>query len=174
MKVDKHSLRKKLIWVSNISAPYRIPIWRELSKEFDLTIILMSGKERNRNWERLEQSENYQVIYLDSKSIWLSNEVLLYFSISKIRKSLSNLRPELIYVDGYEHPIYQYIFYRYRRNTTVKTYLGYRGTKASQRLKGNGYNVLRRLLFSNADFVVTSGKTPQGQRWIAGFQEVEF
>jgi glycosyltransferase involved in cell wall biosynthesis len=64
----------------------------------------------------------------------------------------------LIYVDGYEHPVYQYIFYRYRKNTKVKTYLGYRGTKASQRFKGNIYNVLRRFLFSNADFVVTAGE----------------
>lgn len=82
----KHqSVKKKLLFVSNTPAPYRIEFFKELSKYVDLTVAFEKRKssERHESWNRFNYN-NYKTLFLSG--IKVSTDKAISPSIIKVLK----------------------------------------------------------------------------------------
>ena len=78
---------KKVLYVSNIEVPYRVKLFNELSKHFDLTVLYeryYSGS-RNDEWSKSEKS-SFRKVYFEGLKIGNENS----FSIKEKNLSLKD------------------------------------------------------------------------------------
>lgn len=99
-------MRKKVILITNIPSPYRIPVWNYVSrqKDFDFKIFFMKETEYNREWQiPLEEIKfKYEILpglHLPIKK--LNWEV--HFNPGIFLK-LKKENPDIIILDGYDAP----------------------------------------------------------------------
>jgi len=57
----------KVILITNIISPYRVPLFNIISEEgdFDFKVIVLAEREKNREWQILKEKIrfNYQVLF---------------------------------------------------------------------------------------------------------------
>ena len=98
--------KKKLLYINNFEAPYRVPFFNLLGEKFDLTLVLTQrpedGKDRNAKWFA-HTERNYKVVYLNTTKI---AGVRIAFDI---RKMLMDY--ELIFMDMYGNPTNMYAIF---------------------------------------------------------------
>lgn len=81
----------KVCWLTNYPSPYKIKLFNELAKSIDLTVLMLGGKDSNRNNEwTINPNDKFKVILIDKnynrtlKELAYSNDILidsLYLSI---------------------------------------------------------------------------------------------
>lgn len=103
----------KVCWLSNYFSPYKLKLFDELSKNIELTLLMLGGKDANRN-DEWKQNDNvsYKVIYIDSSfnktidDLAKENDVLvdsLYFSIygyKAVSAFKKNNKKTILHADG--------------------------------------------------------------------------
>ena len=98
--------KKKLLYINNFEAPYRVPFFNLLGEKFDLTLVLTQRpedrKDRNAKWFA-HTERNYKVVYLNTTKI---AGVRIAFDI---RKMLMDY--ELIFMDMYGNPTNMYAIF---------------------------------------------------------------
>ncbi len=99
-------MKKKLLYINNFEAPYRVPFFNYLGQNYDMTIAFSQRpeerKERNLKWfQPLER--NYKSLYLDT--VQLGN-IKIAFSVKKILKDY-----DIIFMDMYGNPTNMYAIY---------------------------------------------------------------
>lgn len=93
----------KLVILTNILTPYRIPLFEEIQKQVrDLTVLLMAKTEENRQWG--EQSFNFKTVVLPGIHIKPPGyEVSIHFNYG-VFKSLIDLNPDIVLSGGFFAP----------------------------------------------------------------------
>lgn len=91
---------KKVLYISNISVPYRSEFFKQLGTQCDLTVLYERKKSSNRDdeWSKI-QKDGYMTEYLDGKSI--GNENSFSFKILKYLKK----KFDCIFVGCYNSPV---------------------------------------------------------------------
>lgn len=87
----------RILYLTNISVPYRMKFFNELGKKCDLTVLIERDDASNRNVEWLSsvENQNFNLIYL--KSIKIGEESSLSFEVIKYLRN----DYDLIIVGGY-------------------------------------------------------------------------
>lgn len=101
----RNEMRKRLILITNIIAPYRIAVFNYLaeSKDIDLRIIFLSETEGSRQWKIYKEEINLDYKILRSFRFYIqSREMPLYFNWG-LWKELKKFRPDVICMCGYHY-----------------------------------------------------------------------
>ena len=96
-------MKKKLLYINNFEAPYRVPFFNILGQHYDMTLALSQHpedrKERNAAWFQ-EVERAYKVIYLKTTNI-LGKPVGF-----RIKKMLNDF--DIVFMDMYANPTNMY------------------------------------------------------------------
>jgi glycosyltransferase involved in cell wall biosynthesis len=155
-RVWERSNQIRLTWLTNIPAPYRIPVWEALDARSRFNLVFLNKTERGRNWNLSKELAGLSIRILGTKAIYLGDNTPLYLNFFKGNKLLRKLNSDAIYIDGWESPAFFIRGIMAKRATTTVIY-GYRSTIASHRFSGPLIRKIRFIIFSQADFIVTAG-----------------
>ena len=149
---NKPSPNSKIVWLTNLPAPYRIPIWNAIGKNFDLNVVFTMKEDNYRGWNRPD-SPYFNCEYLSKASVRVSNLELVF----GIRGLKNIIEPAKVFITGgWESPLSVRGLLLCRKRG-IPTMLFYESTLASHRFNGFLVRRFRSQIFSLADLVVTSG-----------------
>ncbi len=98
--------RQKVVLIHNIISPHVTPIFTELAKHTDLTVLYCAEKEDNRTWDEKPTEFTYKV--LPHHAIKLKGKDLFtYFINPSIINELNNLKPDVVIIAGWDLFAYQ-------------------------------------------------------------------
>lgn len=94
-------MKKKVLYITNLPAPYKVDYFNELGKYTDLTVIFERSKAKNRAsaWSSSASSEGFKTVFLSG--IDIGDEMSVDVSIIKY---LMQNRDSLILLNGYSSP----------------------------------------------------------------------
>ena len=145
--------RTRILWLTNIPAPYRLPVWSELSKRASFMVVTLNDRERNRSWE--VDLSSLEHVSLGLQGIKFFEDTQIYFGWRKLRKVLLREKPNVLFIDGIFHISTIALLLIVRRNFRV--FVGERATKKSHRFNNSVVRFIRGRIFSLADCIVTVG-----------------
>ncbi|MCL6557366.1 MAG: glycosyltransferase family 4 protein [Firmicutes bacterium] len=148
----------KVIIVTNIIPPYRIPLFNRLFKEkgLDLKVIALAETEANRKW-RVEKEKiefDYQVLRGFCRFIW-RRDMPIHLTWGLLRV-LNNHKPDVVITSGYDTPAYWEAFlYSKSRRTN---FILWNGTTllSTEKIRGLA-GLIKRIIINGTDRYVTYG-----------------
>lgn len=150
------SRKPSALWVTNIPAPYRRPLWAALSGLMDLSVICLAKSQPNQEFDSRIDVGEAQLTLLDVPCINAAGNSW-YAPSLRLRQQLISCQPTAVYVDGWESPAYlQACLFARRRG--IRLAIGYRGTRNSQRHRQGLVSMARKRVLALADVVVVAGE----------------
>lgn len=151
--VKRFNSKPMIVWLTNLPAPYRIPIWNNLAQSFELNVVFSLKEDNYRGWVQ-PKSQNYSYKFLKKFSIrWKSLELVI--GIRGVKGLLDSA--DILIAGGWESPLNLRGLLIARR-LSIPSVLFYESTLASRRFNGFLVRKFRSWVFSLADHVVTVGK----------------
>jgi glycosyltransferase involved in cell wall biosynthesis len=146
------SRQPKILWLTNLPAPYRFPIWERMAESFDLKVAFLLGEKNWRNWTVPDRkSWKHEHLSLRSKNI---KEFDLIPSIRGANRLLRDV--DLVVLGGWEAPFYLRIL-MIAKHRKIPVIQFYESTADSHRFKGKIFNKIRYLVFSFSERIITPG-----------------
>ena len=142
----------QILWLTNMPAPYRFPIWDRIAETFDLKVAFLLKEKNWRKWN-VPPGQTWRHEYLSLKSINIK-EYDFIPSIRGAKKLLQNV--DLVVLGGWETPFYIRILLLAKKRR-IRVMQIYESTKDSQRFKNGLIPKIRAKFFSKVDLVVTFG-----------------
>lgn len=152
--------RPAVAWVTNFAAPYRRPIWEQLARQVDLTVLLTSDRgsydasPRGSDWFSGLDGKEYQV-----RQVATRTRRFLGVDVALARRNAHDLLPVRghVLLGGWESPVYwQLARAARRRGSRVVGF--YESTSHSQRFKQGPIAAARGMFFKRLDAVVVPSK----------------
>jgi glycosyltransferase involved in cell wall biosynthesis len=146
----------KVILVTNIIAPYRIPVYNYLANQVDLNVFFLGEKEKNRKWEILKDEIKFKYQILRGWHFFFQNRDwglhINYDLVFKLIKTES----DILVITGYESPGYWLaLFYA---KLSRRKFIFWNGTTLLSIRSSNFFvNLMRRIFIKNADAYLTYG-----------------
>lgn len=106
LKKDKKS---KIVIIHNIVSPHVEPLFQELSKTNDLTILYCAQKENNRSWNKKPIGLRYKILPNFSFKI-KGKDLFTYFINPTIIFELNKINPDVVIISGWDLFAYQISF----------------------------------------------------------------
>ena len=153
MKKDKNAINSKVIWITNLPAPYRVPIWNQLSTRLDLKVVSLMGEKNWRNW-KAPKHIFFEHVFL-SKKVFRIREYDLIPSILGVKKLVSE--GNVIILGGWESPFYLAALV-FAKHLKIPVIGFYESTVSTHRFNWSIIKFVRFRFFSNVDYVVTPGE----------------
>ncbi len=147
-----NSRKSQILWLTNLPAHYRFPIWNRMADIFDLKVAFLLKEKNWRNWT-VPAGQTWKHEYLSLKSINIK-EYDLIPSFRGAKKLLQNV--DLLVLGGWETPFYIRILLLAKK-WDIPVIQIYESTADSQRFKKGIIPKIRSKLFSKVNFVVTFG-----------------
>jgi len=155
MAVSFRSVGKtRVLWLTNIATPYRIPAWQAVATQVDLTMALLSNTEKNRWWNLGNEEISIPVQFLDVKAIRYG-ERSLYLPSKSLRRLLAQ-DFDVFILGGWESPAYLYAL-RVAKKRGIKTISHYGSTDKSHSHSKGLINRMRTWFYRSLDSHVTYG-----------------
>ncbi|MCL0096015.1 glycosyltransferase family 4 protein [Thermodesulfovibrionales bacterium] len=102
----------KILFITNIISPYRIPLWNYLYQmaDFDFKIVVLAEKEANREWQVAKDQIkfDYQILSGWHAFIW-KKEIPIHINRGIIR-ALRQYNPDVVITSGYDSLAYWQAF----------------------------------------------------------------
>ena len=149
---DKSPHNSKIVWLTNLPAPYRIPIWNSLGAIIDLNVLFSLKEDNYRGWRRPD-SKDFSFEYLSKPSFRLGS-LELVFGVRGLKSKIESAN--IFIASGWESPLNIRGLLLCKR-MRMPSILFYESTLASRRFNGFFVGKLRSWVFSLADYVVTAG-----------------
>ena len=144
--------KPSILWLTNLPAPYRFPIWERISAEYALHVKFLLKKDNWRNWQA-PASAKWDWEYLSLKSLKIG-EFDLVPSYRGSKRVLDGI--DVVVMGGWEAPFFvKTIFNAKKKQIPIIQF--YASTIASHRFNSPLIRKIRLLIFSQADFIVTAG-----------------
>ncbi len=144
--------KSKILWLTNLPAPYRFPIWARIAKDLDLKVGFLLKEKNWRNWSVQEDVNwSYQFLSLNSKKI---KEFDFVPSVRGSKRILDGIK--VVIIGGWESPFYWRAL-RTAKRRKIPVIQFYESTQASHRFNNILIRKIRSTIFSKADFIVTAG-----------------
>lgn len=143
--------KPRVLWLTNLPAPYRFPIWDHLSKSVNLTVVFVLKEKNWRNWRAPEQSKwKYRFLSLNSLQI---KEYDIIPSARCAKKILQDT--DIAIIGGWEAPIYirTILLAKKFRIPVIQIYESF---SESHRFKSGPVASVRKLILRKADKLVTT------------------
>lgn len=144
----------RILWVTNLPAPYRLRIWDELSKFTNLNLVFLLSQDNWRNW-RITYFPNWGYTFLNFRHFRF-REIDLIIGIRGIRRHVRETG--FILLTAWEAPIYFYVLYLAKKYD-IPCAIFYESTQKSHNFNGRLIGKIRKLFFQNVDLIVTPGKS---------------
>ena len=154
MSTMPNSRRLKVLWLTNIATPYRIPLWRWLSGEVDLTMALLSNTEQNRWWNFTAEDIGIRAEFLEAPALRYG-EKSIYLPSLRLRRLL-NQDFDAVILGGWESPAYAYALFKARRRG-IKTIGHYGSTMKSHGHSAGILAKIRSWYYRSLDWHVSYG-----------------
>jgi len=146
--------KKQVVWLTNLPAPYRFPIWDRMAESVDLHVVFTLKRKNWRNWPE-PGIKKWRYKYLSLNSIQIKEHDF----IPSFRGSPKFLRDaDCIIVGGWENFVYiRTILLAKRYRIPVIQF--YESTNASQRFKRGPVAQIRKWIFQkpNKFFTISQG-----------------
>ncbi len=168
-----------VLWITNIANPYRIPAWRALGEQVNLTMALLARSEPNRAWNFSEEQIGLKTVFVGAP-VFRSGEMSIYWPNRKLRKLLMQDLDAVI-LGGWESPAYLYSLWIAKRRG-LKTISHYGSTDQSHKYRSGLVKLMRSWFYRNLDAHVTYGieatksllaMQVQPERIVTGFNSVD-
>lgn len=159
-------LRKHIVIITNIPAPYRVDFFDYLQKnylEYKFTIVYSSHNEDNRNWE-IEQEKMKNSIFLESKTIKIKKKMdMRYVHIPwGVGRALKELSPDVVVGSEYNPTIL--LALQYCKCHRIPFISWTDGTLFSERNFGKVQLWSRKHVIKHADsYIASSSKSKEAQ-----------
>ncbi len=147
-----NSRRPRVLWLTNLPAPYRFPIWARMAESTDLKVAFLMGEDNWRNW-KVPEGQTWCHEFLSFKSINVK-EYDLIPSIRGVNKLLQNV--DALVLGGWETPFYIRAMLMAKKQH-IRVIQFYESTAESQRVKNVLIRKIRSAIISKADYIVTIG-----------------
>ena len=158
------SPNSRILWLTNLPAHYRFPIWNRFAIFFDIKVVFLLAEKNWRNWT-VPSGQVWKHEYLSLKSI----NVREYDLIPSFRGAKRLLQDtDLLVLGGWETPFYLRISFLAKKMRIPLIQI-YESTGESQRFKKGLVAKIRSKLISNADYVVTFGSASTKAVELMGF-----
>lgn len=144
--------KPSVLWLTNLPAPYRFPIWERISAQYALHVKFLLKKDNWRNWQAPE-SATWGSEYLSLKSVKIG-EFDLVPSYRGSKRVLGGI--DVVVMGGWEAPFFIKTIFRAKKKL-IPIIQFYESTKGSHRFSGPLIRKIRFIIFSQADFIVTAG-----------------
>jgi len=98
----------KLLLITNIIAPYRIPVWNYIARadDFDFKVIALAETEKNREWKLAKKDIKFDYKTLPGiHSFFCQKEWPIHLNIG-LGKILFSYKPDIIITSGYDSLVY--------------------------------------------------------------------
>lgn len=149
-------INQKVVIIHNIISPHVTPLFAELSKNFDLTVLYCSKSEDNRNWKEKPTGFRYKV--LPSIQIKLKGKDLFTYIINfSIFSELNKIKPDTVVVSGWDILSYQLAFL-YCKLKNIKFVVWSGSTKYERSWRRKVSTPLVKTMVRNADSCIVYGK----------------
>jgi glycosyltransferase involved in cell wall biosynthesis len=147
-----NSLIPRVIWLTNLPAPYRFPIWARMMQTIDVKVVFLLKQKNWRNW-RVPKNVTWNHKFLSLNSINLGDFDFIP-SIRGAKRLIQDV--DLIIIGGWEAPFYLWTLLSAKRRR-IPVIQFYESTGDSHRFNNFVIRKIRYLIFSQADFIVTAG-----------------
>ena len=149
--------RLRVLWLTNLPAPYRFPIWSHMARFADLQVVFLLKRKNWRNWPE-PKNTTWQHFYLSFNSLRLK-EYDLILSFRGGKKLFKEI--DIAIIGGWESPFYiRSILLAKKRNIPVIQF--YESFGGSHRFKSGVIARLRKWILSKPDkYVVISTQSAQ-------------
>jgi len=131
-------MKPKVILITNIISPYRIPVWNYIAKtgDFDFKIFFMKETEYNREWKIPLEEIQFQYKILSGLHLPIKKlEWEIHLNLSVLIE-LKKENPDIVILDGYDAPtIWLALFWAKLHGKKVVFWIG-STLFSSKRLKG--------------------------------------
>ena len=143
---------EKISWLTNLPAPYRLPIWDKMSSRFALEVFFTQKKNNSRKW-KVPEGGNWSHNFLNRCTLRLGDReyVINPFGARRVTAESS-----VLIIGGWENPIY-FFSILYARKKGLKVIEFYESTQESHRFAGKFVRLLKYRVLNLCDFVVTAG-----------------
>ena len=142
----------RILWLTNLPAPYRFPIWTRLSASLDLRVAFLLKEKNWRNWN-IPKNVDWKHNFLSLSSVNFG-EFDFIPSMKGARKLIQGI--DVLVLGGWEAPFYlRTLFYAKKFGIPVVQF--YESTADTHRFKNVFIRKIRSAIFSKADFIVTAG-----------------
>lgn len=147
---------KKILYVTNLPAPYKVTFFNLLSKEVELTVVYEREKASNRDskWKS-DGKRSYEEIYLHGKELGMESSISLEI-IDIIKKK----RFDTILMNGYSSPT-AVLAIAYMRIRRIKYALVCDGILPGK--ESAVKYLLKKFIISGSDFWLSSGELTNQQ-----------
>lgn len=145
--------KKRMLWVTNMPAPYRLPIFDSLAKVYDLEVCFLLGQENWRNWNLDESPRTWKFRFLKSKSFFFREfELILNFGF-RIR-NLQNY--DVIVLGSWENLVYFSLMARAKKIKKIVVGI-YESHSKSQKFRSGVISSIRARFFRGMTFSISFG-----------------
>jgi glycosyltransferase involved in cell wall biosynthesis len=142
----------RVLWLTNLPAPYRFPIWSRMAERLDIKVAFLLGEENWRNW-RAPEGYGWRHEFLNLKSINIKE----YDVIPSARGASRLIRNvDVLVLGGWETPFYVRAFYLAKKRN-IRVIQFYESTESSHRVKNFFIRKFRSWMFAQAELIVTIG-----------------
>ncbi len=129
-------IMKKVVVVTNIPNPYRVPLFNELNEQLrreNIALIVVFGSEGySRRKFILDKSEmKFKFVFLKSSTYQLGNEERIVFSYKGLQSLLSDLKPDVIVTPGFSPATMKALLWKLFRPTKHIIWSGSLSTESS-------------------------------------------
>ena len=147
-----NQLRQRVLWLTNLPAPYRFPIWENISKSHDLKVVFLLKEKNWRNWSVPKNAKwAFQYLSLKSKNFGEFDFVPSVFGAKRLLQQI-----DVFILGGWETPFYiRTLIIAKRKHIPVVNF--YESTLDSHRFNNILIRKIRSTILSKADFIITSG-----------------
>ena len=144
----------RINWLTNLPAPYRVPIWNKLGIDSNLVVYFTYGESNYRFWT-FPKNTNWEVVTLEKKVyLWKNTEIILNLASSFRIAS----HAEYLVISGWENPFYISVLVL-SRLTKARGIVVYESTAATHRFSGKLALYLKGKILNLADSIVTVGNS---------------
>lgn len=145
--------RIDLLWMTNIAPPYRVAVWRELSRRLSLRVRLCARSEPGRHWDLPEPPGADLALWPTRRVTVLQAPVYLLDPRALRAEPL----PCAVMLGGWEYPA-SWQVRRWAKRRGIATFGFYEATPHTQRYPGGPVAAARRAFFRGLDGVLSPGQ----------------
>lgn len=143
-----------ILWLTNLPAPYRFPIWDHMADFVTLKVVFLLKKKNWRNWpEPVNKNWNYNYLSLNSIQLF---EYDVIPSVRGVRRILKNI--DIAIIGGWESPIYIRTILKAKKKK-IKIIQFYESNSETHIFAKGPIAHIRKWIFSKPDFFVTISKS---------------
>jgi glycosyltransferase involved in cell wall biosynthesis len=145
--------KKRLLWVTNMPAPYRLPILDLLGTVYEVEVYFLLGQENWRNWPLREANRNWKSLFLNLKTFNVKDfELILTLGLGI--RNVSNF--DIIVLGSWEN-LYYLRLMRIAKKLNKVVVAIYESHVHSQKFKGGIVASIRKRFYRAASLVLTFG-----------------